>query len=95
MGRESEFPPTGKLNSPIVTEDNDGNYRAIVYNKIHVEKDDDPETPYTLFGVVGNAVCVIKKFKDQKSTKRELLHRCGVSDIMIAVMELTSEKEST
>jgi hypothetical protein len=39
-----------------VVTDTDGNHRAIVYQKIRVEKDEDnTETPYMLLGMVGNA----------------------------------------
>lgn len=64
-----------------VVTDTDGNHRAIVYQKIRVEKDEDnTETPYMLLGMVGNAVNIIKKFKDQKASNRKLLWRCGVDE---------------
>ena len=74
----------------FVTEDNDGNMRAMVYQKLYVDKDNEkPDADaYALYGTVGNAVLIVEKFDDQKAANRELLRRCGVSDIMLAAMEL-------
>ena len=72
----------------FVTEDNDGNMRAMVYQKLFVGKDNEKPDAYALFGTVGNAVVIVQKFDDQNAANRELLRRCGVSDIMLAAMEL-------
>ena len=62
----------------FITEDNDGNMRAVIYQKLYVEKSDDPDNPYFLCGMIANAVVIIKKCVDKKSANRELLLRCGV-----------------
>ena len=79
----------------FVTEDNDGNMRAVVYQKLFVGKDDEkPDADaYALFGTVGNAVVIVQKFDDQNAANRELLRRCGVSDIMLAAMELSKDTD--
>ena len=63
----------------FVTEDNDGNMRAVVYQKLYVDKDDEKPDAYALFGTVGNAVVIVQKFDNQNDANRELLRRCGIS----------------
>ena len=71
----------------FITTDNDGCHRAVVYQQLYVDETDDADKPYRLCGVIGNSVVEINQFKDKKSANRELLMRCGVNAVAIALME--------